>query len=1157
MTLHLSARLTWHDAGWDGTVCSDPLGNASCVVHDHIRDSRNDEAEAAHAGRRLSEVDVEQFRPPCSRDPGAYSATGYTIAHHDPLEFRGLPSVTEDLPPYSFATSPYGRMFSETGGWEYEPKLQIDRLKEFFGELEPRKSLVFFYLKDGQPFLDTNQRIIAGIGRIQKIGSQQEFGKTAKYPDTYPVWSRAITQDFPAQGFRLPLQEYARGGWPAEDVLCLVPESLTASFSYVAEHVSDDAAITIVERIMDATRHVRDEGHVAGAWDQHLAWLESVLGEVWTDRGAYPGIAAVLGYLGVKTATTFQRNVLSQVRAGGSDPWLAVLAMLEGRATAPAGHTAGLLKAGDRWKGEPKSRQELLAMLARADLSQSQVERVVHPTKRAEAGMPVTDEGLLANPYLIAELDRGADDSERIGFGQIDHVLLPPPAVASDHAPIDNDDDRRVRALLADALAEAAHEGDTLLPLANACSRAERMLANDRRVTPDPVRLQSASEFYSERLRLGLSGAQSFLALRSLAEDEDSVRERFERMATKTHPQSPIDWAPILDRVLSGSPSSPDENAARHEKADALDASFRSRLSVITGKAGTGKTTVARALVDGIHQADGKTSVLLLAPTGKARIRLQQSAGRDAKTIHQFLAELGWIEFSTFALKRDGGQQQSADTILIDEASMIPIDLLAALFRAIDFNGVKRLILMGDPNQLPPIGPGRPFSDLISWLDADESRRSRLVRLTLRGRFESAHSLGLRLSDGYTDGNAPVDDDEPISRIARNDLSGTDVDVRFWSDASDLHRQLDEAVVATVLGGTASRDALDASFSRDGKRSPEQWQILSPLRRLPIGTDELNRRVQLTFRRDTLERAKRGGFMGKHKVARPAGDHQIVSGDKIIQLKNGRRYCWSEDTRINDRRYLANGEIGLVIWSEGGRSGDYLKVVFGTQPGMRYEFRKGEVDENLDLAYAITVHKSQGSDFETVFLVLPQAAGTMSRELLYTALTRFRRRLVLLIEKDTRPLERFRSPEMSETMRRNTNLFGLSVRPEGVAVPFPERLIHRTTHGELVRSKSEVVVADVLTSLGISFDYELRLESRKDPSDFRLPDFTVRYEGETWYWEHLGMLSTPSYAEGWARKKEWYELNGYLDRVVTSEDGPDGSIDAAAIEKTARQRIVV
>src|SRR5205807_6739807 len=148
----------------------------------------------------------------------------------------------------------------------------------------------------------------------------------------------------------------------------------------------------------------------------------------------------------------------------------------------------------------------------------------------------------------------------------------------------------------------------------------------------------------------------------------------------------------------------------------------------ITGRAGTGKTSVARALLDGIERLDGKTSMLLLAPTGKARIRLQEMAGRDAKTIHQVLSEQGWLARDTYAIRREGGQQTGAATILIDEASMLPIDLLAGLFRAINFNQVRRLVFVGDPNQLPPIGPGRPFADLIGWLEGEDLRRTHLVQ---------------------------------------------------------------------------------------------------------------------------------------------------------------------------------------------------------------------------------------------------------------------------------------------------------------------------------------------------------------------------------------------------------------------------------------------
>ena len=98
--------------------------------------------------------------------------------------------------------------------------------------------------------------------------------------------------------------------------------------------------------------------------------------------------------------------------------------------------------------------------------------------------------------------------------------------------------------------------------------------------------------------------------------------------------------------------------------------------------------------------------------------------------------------------------------------------------------------------------------------------------------------------------------------------------------------------------------------------------------------------------------------------------------------------------------------------------------------------------------------------------------------------------------------------------------------------------------------------AEFMDKLGISYEYEQKLSSKDDPNDFRLPDFTVSYEGDTFYWEHLGMLSVPSYKEQWDRKRQWYEDNGYLSRVITSEDGPDGSIDAAEIERRARSRIV-
>src|SRR5262249_19781286 len=233
------------------------------------------------------------------------------------------------------------------------------------------------------------------------------------------------------------------------------------------------------------------------------------------------------------------------------------------------------------------------------------------------------------------------------------------------------------------------------------------------------------------------------------------------------------------------------EERARKEKAEALAKLYERRFSVLCGRAGTGKTSVLKVFLNGLEELEGKRPILLLAPTGKARVRLMDrtkrddGSVRDAYTIHQFLMRHGWLNPKNFALKLQGGEQYGAPTVIIDEASMIPMDLLGVLFRALDLNKVSRLILVGDPNQLPPIGPGRPFVDIIAWLEADDERKNCLARLMERGRHEDHNSQALRLADCYLRDDASPGDDEMLSRVARQDVGG-DLEVSYWRDASQL-----------------------------------------------------------------------------------------------------------------------------------------------------------------------------------------------------------------------------------------------------------------------------------------------------------------------------------------------------------------------------------
>ncbi|MBP5584234.1 MAG: ATP-binding domain-containing protein, partial [Bacteroidales bacterium] len=232
-------------------------------------------------------------------------------------------------------------------------------------------------------------------------------------------------------------------------------------------------------------------------------------------------------------------------------------------------------------------------------------------------------------------------------------------------------------------------------------------------------------------------------------------------------------------------------------------------------------------------------------------------------------------------------------------------------------------------------------------------------------------------------------------------------------------------------------------------------------------------------------------------------------------------------------------------------------VTFSGYPNKTFSYYPNtseNADSPIELAYAITIHKSQGSDFDTVLVVLPKNGRILSRELIYTALTRAKKRLILLVEDNFQWIMEYSKPQNSELAMRNSNLLKFSVRTDKVNDPYPEGLIHITKdHKLLVRSKSEVIIANELINAGLEFEYEKLLEEN---GSHRIPDFTfVDAAGETIIWEHLGMLSNPAYKESWERKLKFYHSIGFKEgeNLFTTEDHENGAIDTtevmAVIEK--------
>jgi exodeoxyribonuclease V alpha subunit len=853
MATHLAARLVWHDRGWDGRICNAPKDNGWCIRYDWVREGRDDQREEQRRGKPVT----QDLLPPCIHDTNAFGpAKGEVFQHRDPLYRRFLSPTSETIDRFSFVTAPFRRM-REVDGWIYDPGDQEQLLSQFFGALEEGISLVFFYGMHGNPIDEDADRILFGVGRIARIGEQRYFGGMDEDGRRYPVWWRKITHAGDAEGVRLPYQEYLRAdptGEAARRILCRIPSGARPEFSYVGEHVRDDTAIAVLERLDQSLAQVERDGIVKGPWKKARAWIQTTLAELWRERGAFPGIPAVLGFLGIDQSEVVYRTVFRPLEREGKDPRELLFALLSGQKQPP--NKAMRLEfsaAAVEWNDLRERTRELLRLLIRFDLVKEQVQRVATAAKRRQAGIDADEQAIIENPYLLVESDLGEEESAAIDFEAIDHGMLPDkeklPLLAE--PPIGRNDKRRVRALLVQALRSAAEAGDTFLPLEEALTRAAIELPEQRRIDDDPERFLDERAWHAALVTLlEEEDAPQLIALNRLREMETLISNVLEEFVETHYGGSGLDWSTFVDEALEGAdPLSEEvERRARAEKIAVLEQAFTSRLCVITGRAGTGKTTVIRALLEGLEQVEGRQSTLLLAPTGKARARLQARTTREARTIHSFLARNQWLHWGTFTLKWAGGRSEGARTVIIDEASMLPVDLLAVLLRALKRDQVRRLILVGDPNQLPPIGPGRPLADILAWLDHEE-RRHAFGHLRERARAKDVLSEALQLSDLFTSEPPNASDDDILVRAATGALE-RDLEVHFWTTADELEKKLFEqlGLLLDVRPHEKEYEAFNRSFlAGTGKPAPDRWQILSPVRGQGFGTEQLNRLIQYQF----------------------------------------------------------------------------------------------------------------------------------------------------------------------------------------------------------------------------------------------------------------------------------------------------------------------
>ena len=1223
---HLSIRVPWHDAGWTGVVCNNPASNLACRALRRIADEKDDSAEAAVAGKSLADLSPDQF-PACKFERSNFMAPfPITVTREHPYARGNSDSHRHFLPtrytmqPYSAACVPFRWMHHKEGAElverynlgfqpEREPDLGFDpswiqdranqlvMLDTFFGAVYPGESLCFFYAKD-TPLSASAGRVIVGVGLVRDVGTHVEYEySTANPPLRSAVWERNVEHSIRPgfeEGFLFPYKELSdlaiEKGLDPEQFLAFAPEGAFRSFSYASEHVSHDHAIAAVLNCMRALDRI--EAVLPGPWRRARAWLDQQLNRLWRLRGPFPGfgsaLSAFLGEGGNLVAYELAEQCAEKSGDGTIDPWPEFEQMMRAPHTA-TGSARELIGEGfaRAWHAMRPERKELLKLLSRFSIEASQAVRFFDPDLRPA---DVDDKSLISNPYLLYEHCRLADDS--ISVTTIDRGMLPDRVIVEAH-PLpersrleDKIDPRRVRALLVAALEHGAEQGHTLVPRGWLKASIDNMpLETDCPVGPDVIAgLGDLLVGVVDSIEMA-DGSPAY-QLQRFTETARLIRRMVQKRLgprSRRHPGT-HDFRTVVDESLGELPPDATDRAseerARTEKAAALAELFASRLSVLVGGAGTGKTTLLKMLCRLSEVSTG--GVLLLAPTGKARVQLESKTKmKGGLTIAQFLMRHGGrYDPDTGRYRVTASTDRCGDyrTVIVDECSMLTEEQLAALLDGL--SGVDRLILVGDPSQLPPIGSGRPLVDIVQELKPEgvEHQFPRVgpgyAELTVPRRQKGKTRADLLLASWFGGVPDPAAD-EIWDRLETEEME--EIGFEPWSDGEDLHERLLSLIVKELgLGGADDETGFECNLgattyngatyfwrSRDDHDpKAEQWQIISPVRGAEHGVGVLNRVVQQAFRSKWM--AKAMSPWGR-KVHRPLGPQGIIYGDKVINLKNStRRTVYPERPS-----YVANGDVGLVVGNYKTRKQKslfpWLEVEFTSQPGHDYDFHAREFSDEegppLELAYALTVHKTQGSEFGITFVVLPNPCWLLSRELLYTALTRQQERVVILHQGDVRKLREYAKESYSEIARRMTNLFGppspISVEVDGSERFLEDRLIHRTKRGDLVRSKSEVIIANELLAQGVDrYDYEAGL--RLPNGQTRYPDFTIIDDdtGERYYWEHLGLLHDPDYAIRWERKLAAYraadilpheEGGGEAGTLIVTRDDKVGGIDAKEI----------
>lgn len=1133
------------------------------------------------------------YVPPCYWAINAHGSDSCTVSDPHPFIdgpmtsglFSTVPPLEHQLDPFSVFTWPFAISWegAKQGSRYAEIGVVQDRINSFVGHLHDGASVVFTYCTPNNPITGDDRRpLLVGAGLVAGTEMPKDYSMSDEF--IRHMRSRPMMGHFPRSAWQfkirldpecsvaLPYQEYL--GWcelgrgtdqeaPRRDALRamsipVTEENLAPHFKYVSMHVPADKALYLLYLMRRSVERMSADGLIPQVrLDEMTKKIERMLKAAWQERGQYPGIHnAVVSVLQGELPMDKAEEAASLV-AGASKTQDGIGDMLNVLAPShmPSGgqNSAALESA----RCILQARLEELEFLARLDLTAPQARNILRIIN--DEGI----DGLAGNPYLLLEryahYGKKSWDSNESDYGlslyQIDMAMIPDPGHAAWGRRFNARSPARLGAAVAQMLDDNSREtGSTYMTRDEVAMGLEEY----------PLYYISGTALEVGRKQLEkLEGDPDFTASFAATGDPDDagvahyqlnrmrrieglVEAFVDKMLGKKYAQQSWAGASLSEHARK---SLPDAEVERRKAA--YSRALSGGAFALSGKAGSGKTD-AIATIIGRLRVEGAEPVYVVTPTGKAALVIKDRLREDGiavddkavvvstidhllyRTVGEHCHTRGHYKTYKDALKNllDHGLayldefeerakkvQLGPRALIIDEASMVDQLRMAALLSVVSTASLKYLVVAGDERQLPPIGYGSPFTDIIHHLKGT-GREDRHIRLEGNLRFSPDAPLG-ELAGLFEDDKGPslAEIRHAIGRAGGGSGSGS-LDISYFADASEL-----EAAIAGGLSRIAGRgegaggESARGLFGRiiegggPGGFALDRVQILSPRRVGEFGTAAINQRVDERW-----------------PALKPGAK---VMCEKNVYVKAAR------GSRSHRVLGLANGSMGYIRGDGAAyfRELDDLRRDFDRvdDSEIKRELSRGDAmqserfEAKLDLGYAITIHKAQGSGFDHVLLVLSDMGRFVSREMLYTALTRARRGLRLLVRSDMRddlPALLSRAFENSAMAGRKTLMFG----PKGP--PFKSYRLSTSGGGAIrVRSKSEYIMAKLLDESGTDFEYEP--DDLYDESRIR-PDFKI---AGRFYLEHLGQAGDAGYMARWRQKRAEYRRLGLEDDLVTTSEG--------------------